>query len=100
MILGNNLKRSGMGTVAVAFLLAVSLAVSLAGMSGVGRAAAQQAELPPSLPNGIAAGDVTPTSVVLWARSTAHGPGGLHESIHHERNPSRPAPLRSRPAGL
>jgi phosphodiesterase/alkaline phosphatase D-like protein len=30
--------------------------------------------LPATLPNGIAAGDVDQTSVVLWARSTATGP--------------------------
>ncbi len=58
----------------MAVVVAFVLAVSLAGMSGVGRAVAQEAELPPTLPNGIAAGDVTPTSVVLWARSTALGP--------------------------
>ena len=30
--------------------------------------------LPPSLPNGVASGDVTQTSAVLWARSTVTGP--------------------------
>ncbi len=63
-------KRRRATTCAAALLLAALLSVA----GGVGRAAAQEVELPPSLPNGIAAGDVTPTSVVLWARSTALGP--------------------------
>lgn len=33
-----------------------------------------ESSLPPSLPNRVASGDTTPTSTVLWARSTVPGP--------------------------
>jgi phosphodiesterase/alkaline phosphatase D-like protein len=41
------------------------------GMSTLGPGAL--ASLPDTMPNGVAAGDVTPTSAVLWARSTVPG---------------------------
>lgn len=51
-------------------LLAVLLALSITLGGLVSHA---QEELPATLPNGVAAGDVTQTSAVLWAHSTAPG---------------------------
>lgn len=53
---------------------ALLVLVASAGMPFSGVQATPSATLPTTLPNGIAAGDTTATSTVLWARSTAPGP--------------------------
>ncbi len=60
------MSRSALNLPAIAALLTVLL---LLGRHPA--AHAQTANLPPALPNGVAAGDVTATSAVLWARTTA-----------------------------
>ena len=59
--------------------LLVGFAILTGGCSGFAlpgpQSAPQSAPLPPpTLPNGVASGDVTQTSAVLWARSTVTGP--------------------------